>query len=199
MSFPACFPLPPSLSWTLSSCKTLPIRSACWQVCQYVLWLVESNLGLFLNARIYFFSQLFKNIQQATTIIIIMYTRCVCPHTFKDMQVHWVTCTFGHTHLTQSVCSAQNQHNHQNHESIRYSYSLLQLFSWMRVSPWWCFGASAMSLVTDPGVDCVEKDCVPSPKAMCGISDNNPLLMVRGILSSWNISASSCKGTCAPS
>lgn len=38
------------------------------------------------------------------------------------------------------------------------------------------------------------------PTAMSGIPDNNHLSEVCGILSSWNISASSCKkGSCAPS
>lgn len=36
------------------------------------------------------------------------------------------------------------------------------------------------------------------PTAMCGISDNNPLFEVCGIVCSWNISASSCKRYMCP-
>ena len=93
--------------------------------------------------------------------------------------------------------SAQNQHNYQESWINYLLQFLLQLLFWIRLSPWWCFGASVMRLVTDPRVDREKRAAFP-PTAVCGISDNKPLLEGCGILSSWNISASSCKRYMCP-
>lgn len=59
----------------------------------------------------------------------------------------------------------------------------------MRVSPWWCFGASMMSLVTNPRFN--------SGKRLSFLSNvwyiwlQSFVRSICGILSSWNISASS--------
>lgn len=69
----------------------------------------------------------------------------------------------------------------KNRESIRCNYFLLQLLFWTRMGPWWCFGASMISLVTDP----------KEAPARCTAFDNHLLLEVCWLLSSWNISVSS--------
>lgn len=92
----------------------------------------------------------------------------------------------------------------KNHESITCNYFLLQLLCWMWVSPRWCFGGFR----DEPCNWAKEFDCVRErEEAAQRVVYLITLLCfeVCGILSSWNISASSRahtkkqKGTCAPS
>lgn len=124
-----------------------------------MLWEVEYNLALRCLANVPYTALLSLHpFKDAEGNQLCDHLHHVCPHTYVDMKAHVCIHTV-HSH-TQRRAKSKARVTHKintitkNHESISYNYFLLQLLFWMRVSPWWCFGASVMRLVTDPRVDC---------------------------------------------